>query len=107
MLPSSQRISRTQFPALGKPVFIKHSVLCTIRAYRIGEKAISRAMVSVSKKEAKGAVDRNRLRRQYYTVLKTILLGYPKGSALQVIVKAESKKKTQQEIFQNLQNLLG
>lgn len=109
MLPRINRISRKDFPApkeRGNRVFMP---LFTAVLYKVttGVK-ISRASVVVSKKTAKTAVVRNKLRRRFYELLQpyfkilqapTTVVIYPKAEAIKAsfsVLKDEVEKALKQ-----------
>jgi ribonuclease P protein component len=89
MLPKKNRISKENFPSPKRQGFRVFSQLFSVVFYK-GEEEIRMAVV-VSKKIAKTAVMRNRIRRKMYSILregtkrtnkKGTLVIYPKKEAL-------------------------
>lgn len=75
MLPSSQRLTIHLFKSAIEKGKIFHSSLFTARLVKV--EGISRFGVSVSKKIAKSAVERNKIRRRVYSALREL---YPRIS---------------------------
>lgn len=73
MLPHSQRLSTAIFDEVFKTGRLVHSGFFTIKVKNTS--GTSRFAVSVSKKIAKNAVDRNRIRRRTYSAVENLLKG--------------------------------
>ncbi len=70
MLPSSKRLTTSLFKETIAKGRIFHSSLFTIRVMK--SEGLSRFSVAVPKKVAKTAVERNKLRRRTYSVLRNL-----------------------------------
>lgn len=86
MLPKTQRIPRSLFETLKKPNIIGSNEILTIRgvSQTSGE---ARFCVSVSKKVAKSAVIRNKLRRKGYKAIKDLYSKLKKPALIQISFK--------------------
>lgn len=89
MLPRTHRISRKDFPAHTERGFRVYSPLFNATVYPT-EKEV-RVSVVVSKKTAKTAVARNRIRRRIYSVIELYLKKISHGSTIVIYPKAETK----------------
>lgn len=90
MLPKKNRISKKDFPSYKNQGFRAYSPFFSAVFYQTGDSSVGseiRAAVVVSKKTAKTAVVRNKLRRMFYSLLaacvkntstKTTVVVYPK-----------------------------
>jgi ribonuclease P protein component len=91
MLPQKNRIPRKDFPTgprQGSRVF---SPLFSGVVHAQKESGV-RVSVVVSKKTAKTAVVRNRLRRQFYTAMTPHLQSFSQGALVVLYPKLEAKK---------------
>ncbi|MBX4198832.1 ribonuclease P protein component [Candidatus Parcubacteria bacterium] len=108
MLSRGNRIPRRLFSPILSSRSFKNSLHFTLR---IGESSVNvpRIAVSVSKKVAKGAVERNTLRRRVYAVLKDEIRGLKAGLYLFVAkrgasgMKGEALKKEVLELLNSVQ----
>jgi ribonuclease P protein component len=73
MLPHSQRLSTAVFDEVFKSGRLVHTGLFTVKVK--STTGTSRFAVSVSKKIAKNAVDRNKIRRRTYSAIGVVLKG--------------------------------
>lgn len=93
MLPKKNRISKKEFPSYGNQGLRAYSPFFSMVFYQADDSAVgseSRAAVVVSKKTAKTAVARNKIRRRFYSLLapyikntltKTTVVVFPKASS--------------------------
>lgn len=93
MLPKKNRISKKDFPSYKNQGLRAYSPFFSVVFYQTGTPSVgseSRAAVVVSKKTAKTAVTRNKLRRRFYDLLvlyikntstKTTAVVYPKAGS--------------------------
>jgi len=104
MLPKNRRIPRKMFPLLSNGAKIFKNKLFLLRFVLESNQKISRFCFSVSKKVARNAVTRNKMRRAGYRLLKKYLSEIkPEVIALfsyRVIPKDE------EEIIKNLTSIL-
>ena len=104
MLPKNRRIPRKMFPLLSNGAKIFKNKLFLLRFVLESNQKISRFCFSVSKKVARNAVTRNKMRRAGYSFLKKYLSEIkPEVIALfsyRVIPKDE------EEIIKNLTSIL-
>jgi len=102
MLPKSQRLSVRDIASLsnGKGVF---GSLLSIRYLFTSQTKFS---VSVSKKIAKNAVDRNRIRRRVYTAIRTANLNIKKSAFIMVIPKKDCEKAQISSIKEEISSIL-
>ena len=90
MLPRSKRVSIHRFLEVIKKGEIIHSSFFTMRFVKTLSK--SRFAVSVPKKVAKTAVERNKIRRRVYTVLNGLIPQLEHGNYVVLIMKSGSEK---------------
>ena len=99
MLPRSQRLTTPLFREVFTSGRLVHSPFFTLKVKKAG--TISRFAVSVSKKIAPNAVDRNRIRRRTYAAIRDLrTLNTPIQAVL--IAKNTVDKASLQEITQEL-----
>lgn len=93
MLPRTHRISRKEFPAHTRQGFRVFSPLFTLVAYRpLTESSPSQVSVVVSKKIAKTAVARNRIRRRFYALMELHLKKFSRPATIIIYPKVEAEK---------------
>lgn len=73
MLPKKNRVPRKEFRNLFEAGKAYHSANLALRIKENADQAGARFAFSVSKKVAKGAAERNRLRRRGYSALRELL----------------------------------
>lgn len=91
MLSQKNRITRKDFPAHSRQGFRVFSELFSGAVYTSNEKEV-RVSIVVSKKTAKLAVVRNRLRRVFYEAIKPYLKNISNGSLVVLYPKQASIK---------------
>lgn len=106
MLPKASRIRATEFPTLlGKTRSI-HGRLLSI-SYTSPDSTISGKFAVVAPKSiAKLAVDRNKLRRRVYAILREYKDAIAMGVTCMLFLKKEAKNASRQEIKDEIQFLL-
>jgi ribonuclease P protein component len=108
MLPKTQRLTRNRIESLLKKGRKSGTNFFTVK-YLVNNRASSRFCIVVSTKIYPKAVDRNRLRRQIYEILRLHPRLPPTPSDLIVIAKAPLTKLKFQDLAQtfihSLQNL--
>lgn len=104
MVPASLRIKRADFPTVIKTGRRLHGVYATAVCVFGTSTQVS---VVVSKKVAKNAVDRNRLRRRVYGVVERFLLTSPLPVAVVFLLKPEAKTATRQALMCDMADLLA
>ena len=92
MLPHSQRISVHLFKDIMKKGEVLHSTFFIIRCVNSQEK--SHYAVSVSKKIAKTAVLRNKIRRRTYSIISQFLPRFKMNKKMIIIAKIGVEKMT-------------
>lgn len=102
MLPKALRMERKDFPSLSKEAFFKSNNTFILRFKKISTP--SKFSFSVSKKVAKNAVDRNRMRRQGYRCLQILLPKFKEN----VLANFSFKRLiyTQSQVSDNLNSIL-
>jgi len=104
MFPKNRRIPRKMFPLLSKGAKTFKNNLFLLRFVLKSDHKISRFCFSISKKVAKNAVVRNRMRRAGYRLLKTYLSDIkPEVVAL---FSYRIVPKNDEEIIKNLESIL-
>lgn len=103
MLQKSQRIPRKLFSEISKNANLFSNEVFLFRFIKTKEKN-SRFGFSISKKVAKKAVIRNKLRRCGYKIIKNYINSIPKGVLMTISFRKIPKNNT--EIETNLENLL-
>lgn len=102
MLPSSKRLTIPLFKQVMDKGKLFHSMLWSAKiAKTAGE---SRFSVAVSKKVAKSAVDRNKIRRRTYSALRSLYPRISPGFHGVVMVKAPIAKSTLAAISKELED---
>ncbi len=101
MLASSQRLTIPLFKNVMDKGRSMHSSLFIFRLAKIGGN--SRFSVSVSKKVAKKAVDRNKIRRRAYSVLNSLYSRIQNGFHGVLIAKNTASKAPFQEISADIE----
>lgn len=87
MLPRNKRIQKKDFPAPKRQGFRVHSPLFSMTVYKNDES--TRVSVVVSKKTAKTAVVRNKIRRRMYEAMKPFMDRITKTSLIVIYPKKE------------------
>lgn len=105
MLPKNRRIPRKMFPLLQNRAKVFKNNLFLLRFVQNKEQKVSRFCFSVSKKVAKSAVVRNRLRRNGYRLLEKYK-DQIKPSALAVFY-FRAMPKDEKEITKKLESILN
>ncbi|PJE74537.1 MAG: hypothetical protein COV01_00690 [Candidatus Taylorbacteria bacterium CG10_big_fil_rev_8_21_14_0_10_41_48] len=102
MLSQVYRLARKEALALknGTSVF---TTLLSLRAIPYSRIQIS---VSVSKKVAKKAVDRNRMRRQYYSALEKLIPEIKTPAKMMIFPKKTTKTISHKELVEELRKAL-
>lgn len=98
MLPKAFRLSRKEAEALKNG----RSVFTTLLSLRTAPSPRSQFSVSVSKKVAKLAVDRNRIRRRCYSAITDILPTMPKPNMVMVFPKAAARTVSYEKLVSDL-----
>ena len=104
MVPVSLRINRADFPTLLKAGKRHHGV-CVTAVY--APSTTAKVSVVVSKKVAKQAVDRNRLRRRVYGAVERFLKTSPFTGAVIFLVKHEAAKSSREALATDVTRLLA
>ncbi len=108
MLSQSRRIPRELFGDLGRTGRSRHSELFTLVYSPFpGPTTPTRFAVSVSKKVARGAVDRNRLRRRGYAALKEVIFDIRPGYKVLLYAKKPLLNASFDEYREDIYSLLG
>lgn len=98
MLPKASRIRATEFPALLGSTRSIHGRLLSI-SYTSPDSTISGKFAVVAPKSvAKLAVDRNKLRRRVYAILREYKAAITPGVTCMVFLKKDAKSAPRQEI---------
>ncbi len=105
MLPSTLRISKTEFKTLGRG-YSYHSPVLSLYIYKKTDQTPSQFSFLCSKKVAKSAVDRNRLRRRGYNTLTKVLIKIQPGFYGVYSFKKGAEKSTFSEINGTVLQLL-
>lgn len=105
MLPKNQRIPKNMFPLLSNGAKVFKNNLFLLRFVLVSGEKNSRFCFSVSKKVAKSAVVRNRLRRAGYRLLKKYI-NQIKPNVL-AIFSFRAAPKDEKEIIKSLENILN
>ncbi|MDQ5893033.1 MAG: Ribonuclease protein component [Patescibacteria group bacterium] len=90
MLPKTKRLTTKSVDLVMEKGRMTHSPLFVIRS--ISTQETSRFSVSVPKKVAKTAVERNKIRRQVYSGIKKIEHSIKSGLSGMIVVKAGAQK---------------
>ena len=100
MLPKASRLSRAEAEVLknGKSVFM------TLLSLRLIPATKTQISVSVPKKIAKSAVDRNRIRRRAYSALEQIIPTINRPAKMMLFPKAIFRTLPQEEIIKEIRN---
>ncbi len=106
MLPKSNRIERSGFELIMRSGKRFHSPLFTLYINKSTNQNSKQFAFSVSKKVCKGAVGRNRLRRQGYSVINTTINSIKPGFSYVFMYKKRPKLPTYSEIEHDIQSLL-
>lgn len=88
MIPKGRRI-HTAFFSKQYPFSLIHGRLLSLRVYQIPGQIQANFAVVVSKKTAKDAVTRNKLRRRVYTAIRDSLADVPKELSMVLYPKKE------------------
>lgn len=104
MVPTSLRIRRADFPAVIKAGRRQHGQFVTAVCILGTTPQVS---VVVSKKVAKRAVDRNRLRRRVYGAVERFLQTSPLAATVIFLVKPEAKTATRLDFAADVADLLA
>lgn len=86
MLPATERLSQRDVSLLLKRGTSRHSTHFSVRTAP-ADAGKSRAACVVSKRVARGAVERNRLRRRMYAALATVLPTLPAPQDVMLVAK--------------------
>lgn len=106
MLPKASRIRATEFPTLLGSTRSLHGRLLSI-SYTSPDSTISGKFAVVAPKSvAKLAVDRNKLRRRVYAILREYKNAIVPRASCMVFLKKDSKSAPRQEIKDELVSLL-
>lgn len=89
MLPKKNRIPRKEFPAPKAQGFRVFSPYFSTVFYKTGE--ITKVSIVVSKKTAKTAVSRNRLRRRFYEIISLFLNTLKTSRTIVIYPKKEAE----------------
>ncbi|MFO0718600.1 MAG: ribonuclease P protein component [Candidatus Paceibacterota bacterium] len=89
MLPKNKRISKDSFKSILLKGTLYHSENCTLRILPSEKEGFA---VLISKKVAKSAVDRNRMRRRVYSVVRDLLPNIKTTSKNLISLKTGAKK---------------
>lgn len=104
MLPKNRRIPRKMFPLLSNGAKSFRSNIFLVKFIKKPDQSASRFCFSVSKKVAKSAVIRNRMRRSGYRLLEKYL---PKiSSDSMVLFSFRVIPKNDEEITKNIESIL-
>jgi len=106
MLPKNNRISRVEFSGAVFQGKRHHSPIFTLYITKTSNPKDKKFAFSVSKKVCKGAVGRNKLRRQGYSVLKTKIDSIKEGFLYLFVYKKTQKLPNHKEIEQDIISLL-
>lgn len=90
MLARKNRISTKDFPSFRNKGIRFLSPFFSLTTYPATDKV--RISVVVSKKTAKTAVSRNRVRRQFYAILQPLISGFSRNALLVFYPKTEALK---------------
>ncbi len=107
MLPKKLRIKKSTFPSFqgkGRSFFVE---TMTVRVVSNGTQEVSRASVVVSKKVAKGAVERNHIRRRVYATLYPEMTKLKPGLSLVFYPKKTFLSITRQILHTEIEHLLN
>lgn len=104
MLARKNRISTREFPSFKKKGIRFFSPLFSLTVYP-GTVGV-RASVVVSKKTAKTAVSRNRVRRQFYAILEQLIKGSNRTALLVFYPKTEALKSPNNLLKKEIENTL-
>lgn len=104
MLPRRSKVSRAHFLEASTKARVYHFPLYTARFLPVSTLPKSRAAVVVSKKVAARAVDRNKIKRRTYNILRSVLPSLPTGTLL-IFVKKEAVAKSFQELEREISSL--
>ncbi len=88
MLPKQKRITKDSFKSILLKGALYHADYFTLRTIPSEKEGFA---VSVSKKVAKGAVDRNRIRRRAYSVIRSLLHQIKSNSMSILSAKSNAK----------------
>jgi ribonuclease P protein component len=103
MLPRSQRVSIHLFEDIMKRGGLLHSPFFVLRFSNTASK--SRFAISVPKKVAKTATERNKIKRRVYSILRKLIPQLKQNMEMVMIVKSELTKlshiKIEEEIRKN------
>ncbi len=91
MLKKSRRISRSDFNGFNRPLKSVKGDFFIARIFQLNPKIASKFAFSVSKKQEKSAVARNRIRRLGYVVLANYLPTIQNGIAVHFILQKRSE----------------
>ncbi|MES3005021.1 MAG: ribonuclease P protein component [Patescibacteria group bacterium] len=107
MLSKKNRITRAEFESILSKGKRYHSPIFTLYVVQSKNAVDKKFAFSVSKKVARGAVQRNKLRRQGYATLRTIVNSTQPGFLYLFIYKKTPKTPSYKEIKENITSLLG
>ena len=102
MLPSSRRLSTTLFDKVLKQGKFFSGSMFTIRVLKA--QGMSRFSVVISKKIAKKAVERNKIRRRVYSSLNTLLPRLTDGFLCVFMMKDQIKAMEYEKIKKNIED---
>lgn len=110
MLPRSRRVPTSSFQSkdpskLQSKSF--HGSFFSIRANRSTEPFPSRFAIIVSKKVAKSAVSRNKIRRRLYEAVKTVIRDVKPGFVILIYPKKEAQTMDFRDLCKNVRDLLA
>ncbi len=106
MLPKSNRILRSEFENIIKNGKRLHSPIFILYINKPKNPNSKKFAFSVSKKVCKGAVGRNKLRRQGYSVVQKQIKNIKEGYLFVFVYKKTIKTPNYQEIEENINSLL-
>jgi len=104
MFPKNRRIPREMFPLLANGSRIHKNNLFLLRFVEVGSEPNSRFCFSVSKKVAKNAVMRNKMRRAGYRLLEKYLSEIK--FKILAVFSFRTIPQTDEEIIRNLESIL-
>lgn len=103
MISSSKRLTTPFFKNVMDKGKLFHSPIFSVKFLRVS--GGSRFSVAVSKKVAKNAVDRNKIRRRVYTALRTLDSKIPQGFHGVFMIKATILKMSLGDITAGLESI--